>query len=164
MLNSRECALARSVFGDALDVARVTVRCAKWWAWQPWWITMAPDGHVWCHPNGPAWHADFSAAAPGWQALFVHELVHVWQYQQGGHLALRRPPFARYRYAITPGRPFHHYGIEQQARMVEDAFLARLNGDAATLARLAQVLPFAPWRQHQGDCTSISSLPKLPPV
>lgn len=144
-LTSGEQALARSVFGDALEPARCTVRRAKWWAGQPWWITMAPDGHMWCHPNGPAWHGDFAAAAPGWQALFVHELVHIWQYQQGGHLALRRPPFARYRYRLETGKPFGRYGIEQQAQMVEDAFRARRRRDATTLAALAPVLPFAPW-------------------
>lgn len=78
--------------------------------------------------------------------IFVHELVHVWQVQTGGHLALRRPPFARYGYALIPGKPFHRYGIEQQASIVEDAFRARTRGDAAALAPLAAVLPFAGWR------------------
>ncbi|WP_156255728.1 vgr related protein [Sandarakinorhabdus oryzae] len=145
-LTQGEIALAHSVFGDALDVAAVTVRRAKYWALHPWWVTMAPDGHVWCHPNGFNWSDDFGAAPTGLQAHFVHELVHVWQVQTGGHLALRRPPFARYRYELTPGKAFHRYGIEQQACIVEDAFRARARGDAAALAPLAAVLPFAGWR------------------
>ena len=145
-LTAAEIALAGSVFGDALDAASVTVRRAKWWALHPWWVTMAPDGHVWCHPNGFNWRADYAACTPGLQAHFVHELVHCWQVQVGGHLALRRLPFARYRYRLQPGRPFHRYGIEQQASMVEDAFRARLTGDRATLARLAPVLPFPGWQ------------------
>ncbi len=144
-LTPAEVALAGSVFGSALDPACVTVRRAKWWALQPWWVTMAPDGHIWCHPNGFNWRADYAACTPGLQAHFIHELVHVWQVQTGGHLALRRPPLARYGYAVTPGKPFHRYGIEQQAMIVEHAFRARLRGDADTLAQLAPLLPFDGW-------------------
>ena len=146
-LTEGEIELAQSVFGDALDAIAVTVRRAKFWALHPWWVTMAPDGHVWCHPNGFNWTADFAAGSVGSRAHFVHELVHVWQVQTGGHLALRRPPFARYGYALQPGKPFQRYGIEQQACIVEDAFRARARGDAAALARLAPILPFPGWRQ-----------------
>jgi hypothetical protein len=141
-LTAGETALAASVFGDALDVERVTVRCAKWWAWQPWWITMAPDGHIWCHPQGFAWSADYSRQPLGMRAHFVHELVHCWQVQVGGHLALRRPPWARYDYDLVPSKPFARYGIEQQARMVEDAYRAREKGTACAAAA---VLPFGNW-------------------
>jgi hypothetical protein len=144
-LTPAEIALASSVFGPALNPAAVTVRRAKWWALHPWWVTMAPDGHVWCHPNGFNWRPDYAACTPGLQAHFIHELVHVWQVQTGGHLALRRPPFARYGYSITPGKPFAGYGIEQQAMIVEHAFRARLRGDAEMLARLAPLLPFPGW-------------------
>lgn len=144
-LTTGEIALAKAVFGDALDAAAVTVRRAKYWALHPWWVTMAPDGHVWCHPNGFNWSTDYSACTIGLQAHFVHELVHVWQVQTGGHLALRRPPLARYRYRLTPGKPFHRYGIEQQAMIVEDAFRARARGDAVTLAALSPLLPFPGW-------------------
>ncbi len=145
-LTAAETALAASVFGTALDTSRITVRRAKWWALHPWWVTMAPDGHIWCHPNGFSWRTDFAAEPPGLQAHFIHELVHVWQVQVGGHLALRRPPMARYGYNIVPGKPFARYGIEQQACIVEHAFRARLRGDADTLARLTPVLPFDGWQ------------------
>lgn len=141
-LTAGEIALAQAVFGTALDVSAVTVRRAKYWALHPWWVTMAPDGHVWCHPRGFNWCADFAAGPPGSQAHFIHELVHVWQVQTGGHLALRRPPFARYRYTLAPGKPFHRYGIEQQACIVEDAFRARRCGTPD--ARLEALLPFTP--------------------
>jgi hypothetical protein len=139
-LTPAEIALAAGVFGAALDTARVTVRRAKWWALHPWWVTMAPDGHVWCHPNGFNWRADYAAEPPGMQAHFIHELVHCWQVQVDGHLALRRLPFARYGYVIAPGKPFARYGIEQQASIVEHAFRARLRGQP--LPELEAVLPF----------------------
>jgi hypothetical protein len=145
-LTAGEIALAHGVFGDALDTAAVTVRHAKFWALHPWWVTMAPDGHIWCHPNGFNYSSDFAAGPTGSQAHFIHELVHVWQVQTGGHLALRRPPFARYGYTIVPGKPFHRYGIEQQACIVADAFLIARGRCIAgrSAADFTGLLPFGP--------------------
>ncbi len=146
-LTAGEIRLAASVFGTAVDPAPVTIACAKYWAFHPWWVTMAPDGHIWCHPNGFNWCADFSAQPPGAQAHFIHEMTHVWQVQTGGHLALRRLPFARYDYVLQPGKPFSRYGIEQQASIVEHAFLLRAGRvvpGAPPLADYLAVLPFQP--------------------
>lgn len=142
-LTPGEVALAASVFGDALDVRRVTLRRAKFWMLQPVWVVMAPDGHIWFHPDGHAWSEDFSAAPLHARALFVHELVHVWQRQCGIRLWLRRYPLARYRYRLVPGKPFARYGIEQQACIVEDAYRRRESGDSN--AAIAGLIPFGNW-------------------
>jgi hypothetical protein len=139
-LTAGETAIAQSVFGGAIDPHIVTIRRAKWWMWQPAWITMAPDGHIWCHPNGPVWCEDFSQRPLWARALFVHEMTHVWQRQSGINLVLRRPPLARYRYRIEPGKAFGAYGLEQQASIVEDAYRARERGEPD--AALEAVLPF----------------------
>ncbi len=148
LLSSGERALARFAFGEALALEAVRLHQAKWWMWQPAWVTMAPDGHIWFHPNGRNWHADFADAPIGAQRHFIHEMVHVWQHQQGLDLRLKRLPFARYRYLpLLPGRPFHRYGIEQQAEIVADAFtLARGYGlkGRAPLADYAALIPFWP--------------------
>ncbi len=147
-LTPAERALAASVFGAAIDLDRPTVRNAKFWIFHPRRVTMAPDGHLWCHPRGYNWCADYAAQPLGMQAHFIHELTHVWQAQHGGHLAWRRPPFARYGYAITPGKPFDHYGIEQQACLVADAFRLRAGqrlADKPPLAAYAALLPFGDW-------------------
>lgn len=139
-LTPAERVLVAGVFGTAIDLDVVTVRRRKWWMLQPWWITMAPDGHIWCHPNGHSWCACYASAGLGMQAHFIHEMTHVWQHQQGVDLVLRRPPFARYGYAVVPGRGFGAYGIEQQACIVADAFLARARGVAD--GALEALLPF----------------------
>lgn len=146
-LTSGERALAADVFGDALVAEPVRLHRAKWWMWQPAWVAMAPDGHVWFHPNGTDWSEDFAAEPLAARAHFVHELVHVWQHQQGIRLPWRRLPFARYRYLpLAPGRPFHAYGIEQQAEIVREAYLLaagwRLPG-RPPLAHYQALLPFA---------------------
>lgn len=146
-LTPGEIRIARSVFGDAIDLAPVTIRHARWWIFQPRNITMAPDGHIWFHPKSDRWREDFSTAALGLRGLFVHELVHVWQRQQGVNLILERPPFARYRYTYKPGRPFRRYGLEQQAELVRHAYLIREGArlpDKPPLATLAELIPFWP--------------------
>ncbi|MBO9378043.1 vgr related protein [Sphingomonas histidinilytica] len=124
-LTDAEGALVRSMFGDAVDTGRVTIRRARWWPFQPPNVLMAPDGHLWCHPAGPLWRDCYAAASLSMQALFVHEMTHVWQAQRGGrwYLPLMRHPFCRYAYTLQSGKPFARYGIEQQAEIVADAFL-----------------------------------------
>lgn len=149
-LSRSETALAASVFGDALDPAAVRLHRVKWFVFQPARVTMAPNGHVWFHPNGTCWSSDFSREPLALRALFIHELVHCWQHQRGINLILRRPPFARYAYTLLPGKPFARYGIEQQACIVEDAYRRREGGlavyDAANYeaAVYAALIPFAP--------------------
>jgi hypothetical protein len=145
-LTSAERRIATSVFGTALDCDRLRLRCAKYFMFQPAWVTMAPDGDIWFHPNSGLWRDDFGAASLGVRKLLVHELTHVWQRQQGINLILRRRPFAPYAYLpLRPGKPFAAYGIEQQASIVEDSYWIAEGGDiigAPPLATYRELLPF----------------------
>ena len=89
-LTVRERALAESVFGHALDYRSIRVHNRKWWWFQPREVTMAPDGHLWFHPKSNLFCDDFCDSRLELQGLFIHELVHVWQYQKGIFLPLRR--------------------------------------------------------------------------
>ena len=127
-LTPGECALAAGMFGAALDADPVRIHRAKWFPFQPRNVAMAPDGHIWFHPRGGLWRADFTQAPERLQAFLIHELTHVWQHQQGVKLLLRRHPFCRYDYRLESGKPLRRYGIEQQAMIVEHAFTARRAG------------------------------------
>lgn len=146
-LTPAEAALTRSVFGDAIDTARVTVRREKWFPLQPRDTVMAPCGHLHFHPKTALYRDDFAAADLPGQGLFIHEMTHVWQSQTRGryYLPLMRHPFCRYRYDFEPGRSFARYGLEQQGEIVRHAFLlgrgVRLLG-APPLAQLRSILPF----------------------
>ena len=120
-------ALARGVFGDAIDYARVTIRRRKFFPLQPRGTTMAPRGHLHFHPLGQAYCDDFSAVPPARAGLFIHEMTHVWQTQRRGewYLLLHRHPLCRYSYTLKPGWTLERYGIEQQAEIVRHAFLLR---------------------------------------
>ncbi|WP_375383431.1 vgr related protein [uncultured Sphingomonas sp.] len=144
-LTPGEIDLARSVYGDAIDYARVALVRGKWAFFQPRNVVMAPRGAIHFHPAGDLWRDDFAAASLPDQGLFIHEMAHVWQHQRGLFLPLRRHPFCRYDYSFRPGVPLHRYGIEQQAEIVRHAFVLRRGGRVAgapDLARYESVLPF----------------------
>ncbi|WP_242146800.1 MULTISPECIES: vgr related protein [unclassified Sphingomonas] len=144
-----EIALARSIFGDAIDYAAVRIVLGKWAFFQPRNTVMAPRGAIHFHPKGTAYCDDFSVAPLSAQGLFIHEMVHVWQHQSGVFLPLRRHPFSRYDYAIRPGVALTGYGIEQQAEIVRHAFVLRGGGHVIGAPErnvYEAILPFGPRR------------------
>lgn len=142
-LTHGEVALAREIFGEAIDYARVTIRRRKFLPFQPRRITMAPMGHLHFHPRGDAYCEDFAAAPLHRQGHFIHEMTHVWQTQTRGrwYLLLTRHPFCRYRYTLVPGKPLAAYGIEQQAMIVQHAFMLRRGGAVRGMADRAAYAP-----------------------
>jgi hypothetical protein len=144
LLTPGEIALARSVFGDAIDYSKVRLVKRKWWPFQPRNTAMAPTGNIHFHPHGNLWSEDFSAEPLHRQGLFIHEMTHVWQSQTRGrfYLPLMRHPFCRYSYTIDDGRPFGRYGLEQQAEIVRHSFLAERGVRLASIPPKS-LLPFA---------------------
>ena len=133
------------MFGDAITLDTVRIRRRRWWPLQPRNVVMAPRGHIYFHPGGHGYRACFGTGSLDDQGLFIHEMAHVWQYQSGISLILRRHPFCRYAYDFEPGKPFADYGIEQQAEIVRHVFLMRHGRDVVgkpPLAMLEAILPF----------------------
>jgi hypothetical protein len=121
-LTAGEAALGREVFGDGLDLRRIRILS------QPLWPrAFAAGSRLMVFPRTAA-AADFSQAPLGLQGLFVHELTHVWQAQRGTGLLWAKlrcgdGPEA-YAYDLTSGHSFDDLNIEQQAMVVQHAFLA----------------------------------------
>lgn len=144
-LTDGEVALARSVYGEAIDYAPVRIVRGKWAFFQPRDTVMAPRGCIHFHPKGDLCRDDFAAASIDDQGLFIHEMCHIWQHQRGIFLPLKRHPFCRYDYAIRPGWRLERYGIEQQAEIVRHAFLLkhhRIVPGAPPLEQYRTILPF----------------------
>lgn len=146
-LTAGESALARSMFGGAIDYEPVRIVRSKWFPFQPRNVAMAPTGNIHFHPKGPLWSEDFARAQTWLQALFLHEMTHVWQAQTRGrfYLVLMRHPFCRYSYCIVPGRRFEAYGLEQQGEIVRHAFLLRSGHTfpgAPPREQIESILPF----------------------
>lgn len=133
------------MFGDAIDLDRTRIAQRKWVFFQSRDTVMAPAGTIHFHPAGRRYRDDFGNAALVDQALFIHEMVHVWQHQRGICLPIARHPFCRYDYSFRPGVPLERYGIEQQAEIVRHAFLLRAGATvigAPPLAVYAGLLRF----------------------
>ena len=122
-LTSGEIALARSVFGDRISLDEVQLK-TTWWVLKNY--AVSPNGHIYFNPAD--WITDFSVASLGKQSWLIHELTHVWQLQQGLKVVRGALIDRRYDYVLETGKSFFKYGIEQQARMVQDYFVRRQKG------------------------------------
>lgn len=122
-LSAGERALAESVFSQNLDLNEIRI-VAHHLVLKNYAIS--PNGNIYFHIEN--WCEDFSQCELLKQSWLIHELTHVWQIQQG-MAVVRKAIFDRqYRYVIEQGKLFLHYGIEQQAQMVQDYFLKRAQG------------------------------------
>ncbi len=135
VLTNGERALAQSVFGDALILDSIRI-CSSPLILKGY--AMSPNGSIYFNPKDLA--ADFSKLSLITQSWVIHELVHVWQIQQGVKVVRHALFDRRYRYALEEGKAFFQYGLEQQAKMVEDYFLKREKGEACS--DLKACLPF----------------------
>ena len=127
-LTAGEHHLCAQVFGEDIDAARVRILSLPVWP-RPF----VPSAGLVVWPATSAL-ADFSVAPLWLRSVLVHELVHVWQAQQGVFL-----PFAKlragdgratYAYDLADGRSFSQLNIEQQAMVVQHAYLAAGGGSA----------------------------------
>lgn len=122
-LSEGEKQLAKSVFGDAIDLDSVRLKTA-WWVLKGY--AVSPNGNIYFHPDD--WMADVSCETLTKRAWLIHELTHVWQVQQGQAVFWRALFNRRYQYRLRTGKSFFGYGIEQQARMVEEYYIRREMG------------------------------------
>lgn len=133
-LTPAEQALAREVFGDGLRLERVRILALPVWDRA---FVAGPRLIVWPAATLPA---DFGAAPLAQQAVLVHELTHVWQAQNGVRLLRAKlragDSAASYAYDAAGLGDFASLNIEQQAMVVEHAFLASRGGAAPLAAEL----------------------------
>lgn len=146
-LTSGEVALAWSVFGEALEPATVRL-VASPWPLRRAFVAGRAFGREWIFWPRASLPADFAAAPPGLQAVLVHELVHVWQAQQGVNLLLAKLGAGdgreAYVYPVDDACNWATLNIEQQAMAVEHAFRLARGGRAPAAAQFYRtVLPFA---------------------
>ena len=129
-LTDGESALAREVFGAGIAPERVRILALPLWNRA---FVAGPGLIVW--PAATV-RADFADPATPLrvQAVFVHELTHVWQAQNGVRLLLAKIKAGdrdeSYAYDLSGELEFPAMNIEQQAMVVEHAFLVSRGGKA----------------------------------
>jgi hypothetical protein len=128
-LTAGEIAMVRPFFAGSIDYTKVRVVPERYFLLQPADTYMTPNGNI--YAPGPLFQADFSLAAvdASLRAIFVHEMMHVWQHQSGINLIVggvveflrQGGDYARaYPYLLAAGRDLLDYGLEQQAALIED--------------------------------------------
>ncbi len=128
-LTKGEAALAKTVFGDSIDYATVTINDGKFAGFHPEGTAMAPNGNLYMYG---CYVDDYSQLETYGQSLFIHEMTHVWQYQnkilapiaEAVKLNLKHKfnYRAAYDYTLEAGRDLTDYNMEQQASIVQDHF------------------------------------------
>lgn len=123
-LTAGEIALAKQIFGDSISYNFVTVqnRLHPIVGLNPKVPATAPDGHIWFRPD--IYQTDFSASTVSIadQAIFLHEMTHVWQDQHGRDVAAYGSFQTTYDYSLSATGDFFDLQLEQKAAFVEDLY------------------------------------------
>lgn len=150
------------MFGEAIDYASVRLAAVAPLGFA---VTLGP---LILFPLGSP--EDFAAADLRAQAWLIHELTHVWQFASAPTRTLTSwakavltggygPGLPAYRYSLPLG-DFVAYGLEQQASIVEHAFLLREGGRCGTApggARLADYAGRTPFLLLSREAGEVSS-------
>jgi hypothetical protein len=116
-LTSGETAMARRIFKDAIDYAAVKVFNESYLPVGSLgdFSTTTPDGNLYC--GSGHYEDDFSATLPSraWRRhVFMHEMVHVWQYSMGYWVKAVGAVFQAVDWAMkSVGKTAYSYGIER---------------------------------------------------
>lgn len=137
-LTPGEAALAREIFGDSLDLSAVRITRDSWLS------VGAPKGlrhTVYLKSGWGHFRGDGLSLTDHGVTVLMHELVHVWQHQNGGHAYMGESLFAQavafarhrdrgkayqWRRALEAGLPWEAWNPEQQAAAVERYAVAHL--------------------------------------
>ena len=145
-LTENEIELAKSVFKDAIDYSKVTIYKRKHNVFRRRKTPMAPDGNIYYPQNNPYYEDDLGGPNADYndKAIFIHEMTHVWQHQQGipvRRRVLLNPGDRVRKYEL--GQSFDKYGIEQQAEIVQEYYRRReSNMGSDKLKPYEDILPF----------------------
>ena len=135
ILTIGEINLAKKVFKSSIDYVKVKVHDEKYIFFQPSNSGMTPNGEI--YVDG-VYYADYSATGGSLQGFFIHEMAHVWQYQNNildpisaaiGEAIRHGFNYGdAYKYTLDASKDLLAYKIEQQAAIIEDYFRTTFSG------------------------------------
>lgn len=128
-LTTSEISLAKLIFSSSINYQKVKVHEGKYTPLQPSNSGMTPNGEIFVHGS---YRKDYSLTSDELKAFFIHEMVHVYQYQ----LKILDPIgsaisssikngfnyIKAYDYKLEPNKDLLDYDIEQQAQIIEDYY------------------------------------------
>ncbi|MER9133236.1 hypothetical protein [Mesorhizobium sp. M0768] len=154
-----EIDMARRYYGDEIDYSKVDINKFSYFVGQPSYTYVTPNNGIYIGKDDPSYQDDYSnpTLSVGQRSQFMHELMHIFQYQHRAGLfnsGLFKNNFF-YRNPFVPGSgPYYEYGplasvksfnglnIEQQAHLFQDYFeTVEKGGQRPDLAPFEKVLP-----------------------
>ena len=135
-LTAGEIELCRSVFADLIDYEQVKIMNHPFVPWQPKYVLMAPRGYI--HVRNTHYREDYSHESLAYQAIFIHEMTHIYQYQHQINVLVKGAilqsafylswgKYNPYHYQLEAHKAFHQYNIEQQGDIAKDIFLNKID-------------------------------------
>ena len=125
--------MASLLFGDAIDYRRVRLYNRRYMPFQPKNCCMTPNGSMYFHRS--CFLPDYSRGDPPAVHWFIHEMVHVWQFQLGYAVRLRGAVRIGlpYGYDLAPGKTLADFNMEAQGDLLADYFALRHLGAKAAV-------------------------------
>ena len=78
-LTSNEISLAKGIFQNSINYSNVKVHEDTYIFFQPNNTLMTPNGEIYAPKD--VYKADYGVESSGFKCVFIHEMTHVWQYQ-----------------------------------------------------------------------------------
>jgi hypothetical protein len=121
-LTPGEVAMASLLFGNAIDYQRVRIHARRYLPFQPKNCCMTPNGSMYFHRS--CFLPDYTRGDPPVVHWFLHEMVHVWQFQMGYAVRLRGAVRIglSYDYDLAPGKTLADFNMEAQGDLLADYF------------------------------------------
>jgi hypothetical protein len=123
-LTTLEEGMVTKIFGNSIDCSKVWVRNKKWGFFSFLLsdrVTVTPDGTLYCGPVN--FKEDFATSSPNFVHHFIHEMVHVWQYQLGYQVMGQGVASVfgyGYDYTLKPDSKLSDFPMEGQANIIAD--------------------------------------------
>ena len=134
-LTAGEIAMASALFGQAIDYARVRIFKRRYlpFGLQPKNCAMTPNGAIYFDKS--CCLVDFSHGSEHARHWFMHEMVHVWQFQLGYPVWLRGAVRMglSYRYQLAEGKTLADFNMEAQGDLLADYFALKVMGSPAAM-------------------------------
>lgn len=147
-LTSGEITMARLVFKDSINYSKVKIHKEEY---LPFGIqdndtAMTPNGEIYFNPD-KGFKEDFSVERRDEKMWFVHEMVHVWQYQLGYWVKFHGAALAlgggyanggayKFDSSENNGETFSDFNMEQQGDIIAEYFGAKYLNHEAFLPKL----------------------------
>ena len=124
LLTLGEIRLATELYGHNIRYNRVWIHHGSYFPFnmQGKSIAVTPNGEMWFEVN--VYKDDYSLSPVRYKYIFLHEMMHVWQYQRGMNVRMRGMVSwaVKYNYDLSKNS-LKEYSMEQQASIVADYWL-----------------------------------------